>query len=104
MKTITDANFEKEVLENKQPFLLDMTATWCGPCKTMTEHLNRLEQKFPEVDFGKADVDANPKLCEWLKVQSVPMLFMFKGRDLVAKKVGLVSQSELKQWIDKSKG
>ncbi len=78
--TVTDANFEQEVLAADRPFLLDFWAEWCAPCKAIAPVLDQLSaEQAAALRVGKSDIQANPALAQRFGVMSIPMLILFKG-------------------------
>ena len=61
---LTTENFEEEVLNAKEPVLVDFWATWCGPCQTMGPVVDELAQEFTDVKVGKVNVDEQMALAE----------------------------------------
>ena len=64
---LTTENFEEEVLNAKEPVLVDFWATWCGPCQTMGPVVDELAQEFTDVKVGKVNVDEQPELADRLR-------------------------------------
>ena len=65
---LTTENFEEEVLNAKEPVLVDFWATWCGPCQTMGPVVDELAQEFTDVKVGKVNVDEQMALAREYKV------------------------------------
>ncbi len=100
-KTITDANFEQEVMMADKPVLLDFWAEWCGPCKTVGPILEELAAEMKDkVIIAKLNVDDNPQTASKFGIRSIPTLIMFKGGQVVANKIGGAPKLQLKQWIE----
>ena len=98
--TFTSENFEEEVLKSDVPVLVDMFATWCGPCQMLAPVVDALaEEMCGEVAFYNVDVDANPDLAMKYHVMSVPSLLLFKEGNLVGQTVGYQGVNELKAFI-----
>jgi thioredoxin 1 len=96
----TDANFEKEVLGEKNKLtVVDFWAPWCGPCKMVAPHLDALAASRPDVKVVKMNVDENQVVPAGFAIRSIPTLMLFKQGELVATKVGAVSKSDLDKWI-----
>ena len=91
--TFTSDNFEEEVLKSDVPVLVDMFATWCGPCKMMA----------PVVKVGKLDIDQNVDIVAQYKIMSVPTFLVIKDGEVKAKLIGAVSKEELVEAIDQAK-
>lgn len=72
-------NFEKEVLNSKEPVLVDFYADWCGPCKMMAPIVEELATELNgKVKVGKVNIDANQDLAMKYGVMSIPTLIIFK--------------------------
>ena len=87
--TVTDQNFETEVLKSDKPVLVDFWAEWCGPCRAVGPIVEELagEQKAV-LKVGKLDVDANQETSPRFNVMSIPTMILFKGGVEVKRLVG----------------
>ena len=75
----TKQNFQEEVLNAKEPVLVDMFATWCGPCKMMGPVIEEIAADYEgKVKVGKLDIDQDPELTAQYKIMSVPTFLLFK--------------------------
>jgi len=84
--------------------VVDFFATWCGPCKMLAPVMEELSEELAgEVDFFKADVDANPELAAKYQIMSIPSVFVFKKGELVDKMVGFGPKATMKEFILRSK-
>lgn len=98
--TVTDANFETEVLQSDIPVVVDFWAEWCGPCKMIAPHLEAISEEMGDkVKIAKLDVDSNQQTAMALRVMSMPTLIAFKDGQPVAQKVGAGSKTDLSSWI-----
>lgn len=101
MVTLTDQNFEEEVLKSKLPVLVDFWAIWCPPCQILAPILEELTNDFGgKVKFGKLDVDQNQKMAEKYEILSIPTLVIFKNREAVKQIIGVKSKEELIREIE----
>lgn len=98
-KQFTSENFETEVLKSEKPVLVDFYADWCGPCKMMAPAVEELANEQDAVTVGKLNVDLAPELARAYKVMSIPTLILFKDGEVVDKRIGLQTKSELKELI-----
>ena len=102
--TFTKENFQAEVLDSEQPVLVDMFATWCGPCRMMGPVVEELAKEYEgSVKVGKLDIDENSDIAGQYGVMSVPTFLVFKNGQVAAKVVGAVPKEELKEAVDKAR-
>lgn len=99
---VDENSFEAEVLASELPVLVEFGAEWCQPCKQMAPELAALAQELE----GKArivtvDVDQSALLARSLRVQSVPMFFVFVGGRPVDAAVGAATRKALNQMLEK---
>ena len=94
-------NFQKEVISSDK--LVDLYATWCGPCKALAPILEDLEKKYDgKVKAVKINVDEEESLAVKLGVISVPTVVFYKNGKTVASFVGVRSASEIGKIIEKN--
>lgn len=72
-------NFEEKVLKADKPVILDLWASWCGPCKMLAPVVEELSEAHPEVLVGKVNVDEEPELADRFGVTAIPMLVLVKN-------------------------
>jgi thioredoxin 1 len=102
---INDANFEQEVVQAKQPVLVDFWAEWCGPCKMLAPVLDEIAtEQQGRVKIGKVNVDTNPALASRFRVQSIPTLLYFNGGEVREQTVGMVSKKVILDRLGKLSG
>ncbi|MBR1883057.1 MAG: thioredoxin [Muribaculaceae bacterium] len=93
-------NFQ-DIINSGKPTLVDMFATWCGPCKMMHPILEEVKQHLGErATIIKVDIDQNEALARQLGIQSVPTLLIYKNGAIVWRTVGVQSASTLIQALE----
>lgn len=99
--TITDENFENEVIKSDVPVLIDFWATWCGPCKAIAPIVEDLANEYNgKVKIGKVDVDDNQQTAIKYGVRSIPTLLIFKDGKVSNSIVGAVPKAQIVQKLN----
>src|SRR5262245_55966769 len=99
---VSDADFEKEVLQSSEPVVVDFFAEWCDPCKAMAPALEQVATELKgKVKVVKIDVDQNPGTTQKYRIQAMPTLIVFKDGKIAEQRVGaLVQKKQLQDWIN----
>ena len=93
---INDLNFETEVLKSTEPFLLDFSATWCGPCKVLSPIVDKLADEYKgKVRVGKLDIDDSPGVTTKFGIRGVPTVVVFKGGAEAGRHVSVTNKETL---------
>ena len=97
---INDLNFDSEVLQSKETFLLDFSAVWCGPCKMLTPIVEKIaDENMGKVKVGKLDIDDSPGVAAKFGIRGVPTVVVFKGGKESARHVGVTNKETLLKLI-----
>lgn len=100
---VSDTNFESEVLQSKEPVVVDFWAEWCGPCKMIAPALEEIAGSLNgKVKIVKLNVDENPATAQKYGIMSIPTLMLFKNGELASRQVGAAPRQKLEQWITTS--
>ena len=93
----------KEKIVKKEDFVLDLFATWCGPCRVLMGNLGALEKSDNELKMPiyTLDIDTDRDFVMELGIRSVPTLKVYKGGEEVYSNVGVMSQSQLLEVMGK---
>ena len=97
---ISDASFEKDVLNADRPVLVKLDADWCGPCQAMKPMIKDLAEEYGEkLTIATLDIDQNNQTPYKFGVRGVPTVILFDKGKVVAQKVGLPRKADLAALI-----
>ena len=102
IQTLTQDNFEQQVLKSTTPVLVDFWAEWCGPCKAIAPILDELADEYSgRISIGKVNVDEHQGLAAEYGVRGIPTLLLFQNGQVAEQIVGLRSKRDLRASLDK---
>ena len=98
---VTDAAFEKTILESSLPVIVDFWAPWCGPCKMIAPTLDKLAQEYAgQMLVAKVNTDENQQWATQYGVQGIPtMMFVYNGK-IVNRQVGALPEPMLREVVE----
>jgi thioredoxin 1 len=100
---VDETNFEATTLQSPVPVLLDFTAVWCPPCRTIAPHVAALARDYGDrVRVGKVDADSNPQLAARYGIRGLPTLLMFRDGQVVGQLVGAVPRARMDDMVERS--
>lgn len=100
---LTDENFEHFATNSDIPVVVDLWATWCGPCKVMAPIFEEVAKEFPlQARFVKVDTDEEEVTSNRFKLISIPTFVVLKNNKAVAHKLGASSKEDFFAWVKES--
>lgn len=97
--TLTQENFEQEVLKSDKPVLVDFWATWCGPCKMLAPIVAEIAEERTDIKVGKVNIDEQYDLAMKYHIASIPTLCWFDGWSAMGTLVGYRPKESIEEFI-----
>jgi thioredoxin 1 len=99
---VSDATFDREVLNSEQPVLVDFWAVWCGPCKAIAPIVDGLAATYAgRIKVAKVNVDENAATPSRFGIRGIPALLFFKGGKVADQIVGYVPQEVIEEKVQR---
>ncbi|MCI2106670.1 MAG: thioredoxin [Intestinimonas sp.] len=92
-------NFKAEVLNSDKPVLIDLWATWCGPCRMMSPVVEEIAAAHPEIKVCKINVDDEPELAQAFQVSAIPTLVLVEGGKVKNMTVGFRPKDQIENML-----
>ena len=101
LASFTDANFQAEVLDSTIPVVVDVFATWCGPCKMIAPTIEQLASDYAgRIKVGKLDADTEQKTAAEFQVRGLPTVLIFKDGKVADSVVGAAPNAQYAEKIE----
>jgi thioredoxin 1 len=98
---VTDASFDKDVLQASGPVLVDFWAEWCGPCKQIAPALEQIATELgTKVTIAKLDIEESPTTPSRYGVRGIPTMMLFKDGQMASMKVGAMPKQKILEWLN----
>lgn len=98
---VTDAAFEKTVLQSQIPAIVDFWAPWCGPCRMVAPTLDKLAKEHAgKLLVAKVNTDENPEWAQKYGVQGIPTMLFVSGGKIIHRQVGALPEPMLREVVN----
>ena len=100
--TLTDQNFEQEVLKSDKPVVVDFWAVWCAPCRMVGPTVDAIAEEYlGRAKVGKINVDENQAVTSRYNIRGIPTLLLFKNGQVQEQIVGATSKDNIVKLLEK---
>jgi thioredoxin 1 len=99
--SITDNEFETEVLKAEQPVLVYFWASWCGPCRLVSPSIDWAAKTYSDrLKVIKMEVDPNPATVKQYHIEGVPAVLLFKDGEVAQSHEGAIGKQKLESMLE----
>jgi len=98
--TVTNENFDREVVNSEKKVLLDFWASWCGPCRRVAPILEEIAQERDDIIVGKVNVDEESALAGAFQIMSIPTLVVIEKGEVKNAAVGALPKADILRLLD----
>ena len=97
-RSVTEANFDQEVINHEKTVLVDFWAEWCGPCRAVSPILDQIAaENSDKLDIVKLNVDEHPALAAKYQITSIPAMKVFQKGEVVKTVIGAKPKPQLEK-------
>ncbi len=96
---ILNQNNFKETVNKNEKVLVDFWASWCGPCKMIAPHIEKIAEERQDITVGKVNVDDCPALAAEYNIVSIPTLLIFENGEVSNTLIGYRTKEEIEQYL-----
>lgn len=101
VQAVTAEAFAKEVLQAREPVVVDFWAPWCVPCRIIAPRLDALAREYgTRVKFRKVNIDQAPNIATRYKIEAIPAVYLFRDGKPLDFIVGVRSKKAYQEWIE----
>ena len=99
VKELNGLNELNEVIKNNNKVLVDVYATWCGPCKMLSPIIDKISEEEKNVVVLKTDIDENEDIAAAFGVEAIPTLLVFENNELVNRSLGFIPEAQVRNLV-----